>query len=730
MKARNLTILKEHGINVPAFITIKDEEDLNLDFSNSNFFAVRSSYSSEDKGRNSYAGQFETFLNVPRKDVKIAIAKVRESYDNSIEYERAKNIKHNETPQKQDIIVQEMIEADYSGVIFTANPMGILNEVVITIGEGIGNNIVEDKVETTTYYYNKDEKLFYLKENQLNIDLSNKILCELIEISQKIKSIFDKEMDIEFAIKNNKIYILQARPITTINYKKIIILDNSNIVESYPGVSLPATQDFVHNVYRDIFRSCIFRITKNKKLVNNMSNVFENMVTTYNGSIYYQIDNWYEVLNLLPFSKKIIKIWQNMVGVENKLVNKPTIKISKFLKGKILISFLYYLIITPHSMKKLNIYFNKMYPYYQKQIEETNNVEELVKLLQKLENTITGVWDITLINDMYAFIFTYLSGGKDNEKISNIKNIESMKPVNAINELIMLAKTKGIESEIYNTKQEEYIELYGDRCLGELKLETKTYRSNPELLLEYVNSNIEKVFDERKKTNSTIKIINPFVKAAKSGISNREVSRLNRSRLYGLARMILLKIGDILVKNEHIDNKEDIFYLFLREINVKSNYQELIYNRKKEYSEYEDIYHPNRLVFSNKVIKSLSRNIYSNQFKEIDNLKGTSTSIGKVIGQAVVIDKVDKNINTTGKIIITKSTDPGWVFLIEKCLGIIAEQGSILSHTAIISRELKKPAIVNVKDATKILKTGDLIELDAFNGKIKILERGSKVGRI
>ena len=305
MKARNLEILKEHGINVPAFITIKDEKDLNLDFSNSDFFAVRSSYSSEDKVRNSYAGQFETFLNVPRKDVKMTISKVRESYDNSIEYERAKNIKHNEKQKGQDIIVQEMIEADFSGVIFTANPMGILNETVITIGEGMGNNIVEDKVETTTYYYNKDEKLFYLKESQLNIDLSNKTLCELIKISQKIKNIFDKEMDIEFAIKNNQIYILQARPITTINYKKMIILDNSNIVESYPGVSLPATQDFVHNVYRDIFTNCILRITGNKRLVKDMSNVLENMVTTYNGSIYYQINNWYEILNLLPFSMSL-----------------------------------------------------------------------------------------------------------------------------------------------------------------------------------------------------------------------------------------------------------------------------------------------------------------------------------------------------------------------------------------------------------------------------------------
>ena len=70
---------------------------------------------------------------------------------------------------------------------------------------------------------------------------------------------------------------------------------------------------------------------------------------------------------------------------------------------------------------------------------------------------------------------------------------------------------------------------------------------------------------------------------------------------------------------------------------------------------------------------------------------------------------------------VTKTTDPGWVFLIDKAAGIIAEKGSLLSHTAIITRELHKPSIVNVKDCTKILKTGDIIEMDAINGIIKIL---------
>ena len=139
MKAKNLEILRENKINVPNFIIVQNENDVDLTFSNSKYFAVRSSFQYEDKGRNSYAGQFDTFLNVPREEVKEAVAKVIKSYNNNLEYEKVKNIKHTKEQEKQPVIIQEMINADYSGVIFNINPMGILNETVITIGEGIGS---------------------------------------------------------------------------------------------------------------------------------------------------------------------------------------------------------------------------------------------------------------------------------------------------------------------------------------------------------------------------------------------------------------------------------------------------------------------------------------------------------------------------------------------------------------------------------------------------------------
>lgn len=712
MKARNLQILKENGFPVPDFIVVNSEADINMSFSSASSFAVRSSYYLEDEEESSFAGQFETVLNVKKENIGTAVFKVRESYNRRL----YRNMQDNGTVSP--VIIQEMVEADLSGVIFTANPLGILNEAVITAGFGLGIDIVEDRAETVTYYYNQDEALFYIKEKS-DISLEPEILKELICIALKIRDLFEREMDIEFAVKAGSIYILQARPITTLHgTENPIILDNSNIVESYPGISLPATQDFVHNVYRDIFKNCIFRITKNADLVRRMAPIFDNMVAAYRGGIYYQINNWYEILRLLPFSDKIIGIWQEMLGVDSKTANRGSLRVNRRLKFKIVMSFLYYLLRTPSSMKKLNRYFDEIYPIYGEKIRKADTVEDLLTLFDGIEKAVTEVWDITLINDMYTFLFTALAGGKKNKKIANIKNLESMKPVMAMNALRTIAKENGFESKLYQEKEKEYIALFGDRVLGELKLETKTYRTHPELLKQQIlaSENIQVQSGKPKKN------INPFVRAAKRGIANREKSRLNRSRLFGLARDIMLKAGGILAMQGQLEEARDIFYLYPDEIKPGVNYQELIEKRKEQFRSYETIPLPRRMVFADGIIED-RRIGYEEQFQHVTVLQGIQTSLGRVMGEALVVEKVSPDLDVKEKILITKSTDPGWVFLLENCKGIVAEQGSLLSHTAIISRELKKPAVVNVKDATKIIQTGDVLELNADAGTVKILKR-------
>lgn len=72
-------------------------------------------------------------------------------------------------------------------------------------------------------------------------------------------------------------------------------------------------------------------------------------------------------------------------------------------------------------------------------------------------------------------------------------------------------------------------------------------------------------------------------------------------------------------------------------------------------------------------------------------------------------------------------TDPGWVFFLATAKGIISEKGSLLSHTAIISRELKIPSIVGVTNILDIIKTGDIIKMDGSKGTIEIIRKEGRV---
>ena len=79
--------------------------------------------------------------------------------------------------------------------------------------------------------------------------------------------------------------------------------------------------------------------------------------------------------------------------------------------------------------------------------------------------------------------------------------------------------------------------------------------------------------------------------------------------------------------------------------------------------------------------------------------------------------------NVTDKILVTKMTDPGWVFLLAAAKGVVSEKGSLLSHTAIISRELKKPAVVGVGNACNHFHDGDYVRLNGIDGTIQLLRR-------
>lgn len=781
-KIDNLVKLKEKGINIPDFEIVKfddciknleelkniieknqelENKDLskllkdfieknvkidNIKINKNKKYAVRSSANIEDGKINSFAGQFDTYLNIDFEKIEEKIIDCFKSLynENVLEY-----CKVDIFDWKMNVIIQEMVDSNLSGVVFTSNPQGILNESVIVVGEGLGENIVADKIATTSYFYNTTDNVYYFegKKDYLSKDM----IDSLIEISKKIETILGKHLDIEFGIKDGKIYILQARNITTIDDSNPLILDNSNIVESYPNLSLPFTISFVKTVYGGIFESVSRRVLKSEKELAKHKSVFKNMVGAANGRVYYKISNWYTLIKFLPFNKKIIPVWQEMLGVKNKSYDNNDVNLTPFTRFRTYINSFYELVSVPRNMKKLNRKFTEINNEFYNSINDEMNEKEVFELYKRIESELLSCWDVTLLNDIYTFIFTGLVKArlkkkyenyeeKANQYISGISNIESLKP---IKELVNLAYIKDTVSEKeFKEKFENYIIKYGDRNLEELKIESLTFRTNPELLtkkieeyredkekLENIYSNL--VVEEKNIEIKEDFITKFFVKRCMSGIYNREVSRLNRSRIYGMVRKMILQIGEIYKEKNIIKEERDIFYLEFDEIKdlleEKIDKKEIIENRKKEYELYKLLPAYSRLIFMNEEFNKNHTSINMNKFYNNDKeLKGIPCSNGIVSGEALVINNVNEAVDVKDKILITKMTDPGWVFLLATAKGVISEKGSLLSHTAIISRELKIPSIVGIEGLIKTIKTGDIIEMDGTKGTVKILKKKEK----
>ena len=848
MKAENLEILQKKGFPVPKFIVLSEKEEVNLSFSEKDFFAVRSNFSAEDSGEHSFAGQFLTRLNVKREKVEEAVQVVFASYAGSLDYkEKANRGKEEYCSQKQGkaeqgkaeqekaeqkkaeqrkvessaetVLIQEMLFPEKSGVLFTKNPKGILSEMVAVLGQGLGDKVVEDQENVLTYHYFPGECLYLegqgagfspekeeekskslasegRRQKSQSLGLEEEELKRLFTLGERIEQLFQKPMDIEFAIEKGKIYILQAREITTLDmHLPIRILDNSNISESFPGICLPLSVSFAKEMYSGIFASLGRRFLGKK--VSSYKELFQQMVGEFSGRMYYEISSWYDILCLLPFSKKIIPIWQGMLGVSNEEINFSRKKPSFFLKCRIAVLFCYYFFVSQRKMKELDKFFQERYALYSKRVDEEEEAQALYRIFREMKEDLLREWDITLLNDMVSFISTHLYGKK------TAFSLETMKPVRALSDLKTVARKHGLDSEEYRMEKKSYISAYGDRIVGELKLETRTYRTNEELLDRWILDSLEtenaekselpaaeqsmqKAYGEkdsfetdsiesdsaekdgeepsRSEKSSEAKPRKSFLyRLAESSCNNREISRLHRTRCFGLMRSIVDKIGEKTIGF-------DVYYLSLEELKEMlfsgKDFSLKIAREKELRKAYERLPVLSRVKLLGKVDRDpLAGEIAVlnyESFKEKGNIKGQIGKPGKdgkiskagQIGQMEKAGKEDgdsaprvffgrgvsKGIfrgdvlkikslqelsvaEAKGKILLSYSTDPGWFPYLNMAEGLITERGSLLSHSAILARELEKPAVVNIPNIMEELQSGDLVEIDGDLGICSVIKQ-------
>jgi pyruvate,water dikinase len=184
-------------------------------------------------------------------------------------------------------------------------------------------------------------------------------------------------------------------------------------------------------------------------------------------------------------------------------------------------------------------------------------------------------------------------------------------------------------------------------------------------------------------------------------------------------------MADIFVEKGLIESNSDIYYLTMDEVfgfiqgtAVTQNLKSLVRIRKAEYVMFRQ--HSLKERIETKGIP------YLNSLYEVETrggigrtLKGIGCSSGIVEGRAKVVFDPNATTSNGDHILIAKSTDPGWVFLMISSKGIVVEKGSVLSHTAIIGRELGIPTIVGVKGATKVIPDGAKMSMNGSTGEVQ-----------
>lgn len=815
-KGSNLMKLYQIGIRVPDFRVIAAQE-VSLPFSaamltevsgflsDDKLYAVRSSASIEDGQQHSFAGQFDSYLYLEKDEVLEAIEKVYKSVGSAHVKTYLENNGIKDTI-KMAVIIQEMLDPEVSGVAFGLNPnTGNTDEKIITAVYGVGEGVVSGTLNADTFVVKgaRIQKDIVTKEQQgrkgskgtvmyASVDpdkrqqstLTDDQIHEVARYLTQLEDALGGPQDIEFAYLNDTLYLLQTRPVTTkIKSKENrIVWDNSNIVESYPGVTTPLTFSYIREAYQKVYEQLALIMGASKKTIADNEAVFANMLGLIQGRVYYNLYSWYKVLSLFPGYELNARFMETMMGVKEKFELEKTTssnKIKAAWRTSVMISKIFWNLMTIKKQTKAFI------DDVDCALEELNELDfdsmtayELKQTWINLDVALTPKWKAPLINDSFAMIYfgklkklTEKYQVSENPNIHNdllcgSKDIISVEPIHrsiAISTAILededltrLFKENSPEEiwsaikkyPIYQDIQ-AYLKDFGERCVGELKLETISFQQDPTQFMSTIKSfvlqGVTKTSTENKNVdvklrneaeNEVKKVLkSKFFKQRKMKkamakaryfVSNRENLRYERTRVFGATRAIFTAIGREFESQKQLEHYRDIFYLTKEEVfdfidgtAVMTDLKLLVESRKKQYENYRNMEPPPER-FTTYGAVNLNTTFEPSLEEESGDadLSGLGCCPGIVNAKVQVIHHPSEIESLNGDILVTSSTDPGWVTLFPTCSGIIVERGSLLSHSAIVSREMGIPCIVGVTGLLKRIKTGDEIRMDGSAGTI------------
>ncbi|MCC8422417.1 phosphoenolpyruvate synthase [Photorhabdus thracensis] len=801
------------------------EEELSLLSENypDAFFAVRSSAIGEDAANASFAGQMDSYLFQRGKS---ALAHSLRAVMASAFNTRALQYRlHKQLPMgniRSAVIIQNMVAGEVSGVMFTAHPVtGSRQHCLISSAWGTGEGVVSGECDTdefsvhlttpeierhitqkgTTSVFDTTRgggtvTMPVEEEKQWEPTLPDSEIYALRDIGKKIAAARGCPQDIEWTIQNHQIFILQTRPITRLprqndKSERHIIFDNSNIQESYCGITTPLTFSFARAGYATVYEQTIRALGCSDKQVNQHRSMLENMLGLIKGRIYYNINNWYKGLLLLPSFQTNKKDMERMMGLEDPVDfiedKTPSLgdKIKKLPKmGWALLRLLYAFRTMDQRVELFLEQFKQHAAAIRRTELHTCNSSQLIEKLKYLDEHLLQRWTTPILNDFYVMMFNgrvhrgLTAAGIENSSallgdlLSGDEDIESTQPTKVLLKICQYARqnselctllTHGDARTLLTQVRKldasfhqqciDYIEKYGDRTMGELKLETITLKQDPSFLFliiknylaidtltpETLSSRERKLRTQAENTAfqqireqlgaRRMEAFKRNLRKLRQAIRHRENMRFTRTRMFGLYRDIFIQLGQAYALEGLLAEPRDIFYLTLEEIYsgyegtaVQTQLKPLVAIRKQEYASYETEDEPAHHFFIRGSLYQQQDYSYPYQEQQTPTDSGMLQGIGCYPGVVETTIRLIKNpqdeMSLAGQILCTVRTDPGWAPLFPTAGGLLIERGSTLSHSAVVARELGIPAIVGIPAITQILKDGDRVRMDGATGSV------------
>ena len=786
-KAKGLCLMARAGINIAKGFVITDidnQEDIkqavsHYQQSGLGAVAVRSSANMEDGAAFSNAGQYKTFLNVSEEDFEKSLIECIASLESEEADSYAKFFNQAKSTQ-MSVVVQQMVNASKAGVCFTIDPTGNQDTLLVEAVQGLGESLVSGQSAAVQYRINNTQLSNGASLNtQADSLLAEKELREICGEALKASVFFNMPLDTEWAIDDTGAVVwLQARPITSLDEPGIHELDpkwdfanqiitNCNIREMMPGAVTPLT-----------LSTSLYAIDWGLRQMLVSAGMYKNIDDIPAGNITFSIAN-HLFFNLNEIAKlseyvfgtnvdsielsicgRVLEERKELFGEE-----KVKMKVNPFRAAVNGVKYFNFILSRNKARKQLM----KMAETFKfehhdtavlqyAELDKQKNIIDLTFLHHYKTSSHSGAMssalNITLSQDI-----------KDPEEVKSIiaaslENIDGIESVDILRSLRKIARdlitelpdVENIEGEAIlhymkvgqgasHQSYQKFMKRHGHRAILEAEISSLCWEEDEAGFMAYLktvlsskgiepvkengNYNPYEAIDQRYKGTKR-KILHYLVNQARIGVVNRESSKASVIKVFNEIKKGYRRLAELLVTDGILQDVSLIYFLQHHEIGRLVNENEtslvkLALQRKRLYEEQK------ALTFNDVYVGCPTPEVI--QCATLQNgteLKGTPISRGIAQGKARIVKTIeDANALQKGEIMVAVFTDIGWSPYYCKIEALITEVGSVLSHGAVVAREYALPLIANVKGATSLIKTGDLIAVNGTTGVVTVLENAT-----